>query len=57
MDNIMASKDHLGFKYVHDSRFSGQYKDKVLVFKMYVDFVGSGVNTSRRMQCGGHGEF
>lgn len=57
MDNIMASKDHLGFKYVYDSRFSWQYKDKVLVFKMYVDFVGSGVNTSRRMQCGGHGEF
>ena len=57
MDNIMASKDHLGFKYVYDSRFSWQYKDKVLVFKMYVDFVGSGVNTSRRMQCGWHGEF
>jgi hypothetical protein len=49
MDNIMASKDHFGFKYVHDSRFSGQYKDKVSLHKIYVDFVGSGVNACRCM--------
>ena len=34
MNGIMALKDHSGFKYVHDSRFPGQSKDKVFVFKM-----------------------
>jgi hypothetical protein len=30
MDSIMAHKDYSGFKYVHDSRFLEQFKDKVL---------------------------
>ena len=50
MDSIMALKDHSGFKYVHDSRFPGQSKDKVFVFKMSVDFSGSGVDLVKRMQ-------
>ena len=33
MDSIMALKDHSRFKYVHDSRFPGQSKDKVFVSK------------------------
>ena len=53
MDSIMALKDHSGFKYVHDSRFPGQSKDKVFVFKMSVDLPGSGVDLVKRMQVGG----
>ena len=34
MDCIMALKDHSGFKYVHDSRFPEQSKDKIFVFRM-----------------------
>ena len=47
MDNIMVLKEHLGFKYVHNNK---QYKDKVFIFKMFVDLVGSGVNLVRCMQ-------
>ena len=32
--SIMALINHSRFKYVHDSRFLGQSKDKVFVFKM-----------------------
>jgi hypothetical protein len=53
LDSIMALKNHSGFKYVHDSRFPGQSKDKVFVFKMSVDLAGSGVDLVKRMQCGG----
>ena len=53
MDSIMALKDHSGFKYVHDSRFPGQFKDKVFVFKMSVDIPGGGVDLVKRMQVGG----
>ena len=49
MDSIMALKDHSGFKYVHGSRFPGQSKDKVFVFKMSVDLPGSGVDLVKRM--------
>ena len=49
MDSIMALKDHSDFKYVHGSRFPGQYKDKVFVFKMSVDLLGSGVDLVKRM--------
>lgn len=49
MDYIMALKDHLGFKYVRDNRFPRQYKDKMFVFKMSVDLVGSVVDLSRSM--------
>ena len=37
MESIMVLKDYSGFKYVHGSRFPGQSKDKVFVFKMSVD--------------------
>ena len=53
MDGIMALKDHSGFKYVHGSRFPGQSKDKVFVFKMSVDLPGSGVDIVKRMHVGG----
>ena len=53
MDSIMALKDHSGFKYVHGSRFPGQSKDKVFVFKMSVNLPGSGVDLVKRMQVGG----
>ena len=53
LDNIMALKNHQGFKYVHDSRFPGQSKDKVFVFKMFVDLAGSGLDLVKRMQYGG----
>ena len=49
MDNIMALKDHSGFKYVNGSRFPGQSKDKVFVFKMFVDLQGSGVDLVKGM--------
>ena len=53
LDSIMALKVHYGFKYAHDSRFLGQSKNKVFVFKMLMDFVGNEVNMVKRMQCGG----
>jgi hypothetical protein len=53
MDSIMALKDHFAFKIVHSSRFPGQSKDKVFVFKMSVDLPGSGVELVKRMQIGG----
>ena len=53
MDNIMALKDHNGFKFIHDNRFPGQSKEKVYVFKMSVDRPGSGVDLVKRMQPGG----
>jgi hypothetical protein len=56
MDSIMALKDYSAFKFVHGSRFPGQSKDKVFVFKMYVDLPGSGVKLVKRMQVGGHME-
>ena len=34
---------HYAFKFVHGSRFPGQSKDKVFVFKMFVDLPSSGV--------------
>lgn len=53
MDSIMALKDHIRFKYVHNNRFLRQFKDKVFVFKMFVDLFGSEVNLVNRMQSGG----
>ena len=53
MDSIMALKDHSTFIFVHDSRFSGQSKDKVFVFKMSLDLPGSGVRLVKKMQVGG----
>ena len=37
-------KDHLGFKYVHGSRFPRWSKDKILVFEMFVDLPKSVVD-------------
>ena len=47
LDNIMALKDHLGFKYIHNSRFTGQSKDKVFFLKMCVDLPKNGVDLVR----------
>jgi hypothetical protein len=54
MDSIMALKDHSVFKFVYGSRFPGQSKDKVFVFKMSVDLPSSGVELVKRMQVGGN---
>lgn len=51
IDRIMALKDHYRFKYVHINRISRQPKDKVFVFKMSMDHVGSGINMVKCMQC------
>ena len=53
MDSIMALKDHFAFKFVHGSRFPGQSKDKVFVFKMSVDLPSIGVELVKKMQIGG----
>jgi hypothetical protein len=53
MDNIMALKNHSSFKYVHNSTYSKQSKDKIFVFKMSIDLPGSGVDLGKRMQVGG----
>ena len=53
MDSIMALKDYSGFKFIHDNKFPSQSKDKVFVFKMSVDRLGSGVDLVKRMQLGG----
>jgi hypothetical protein len=53
MDSIMALKDHYAFKFVYGSRFPGQLKDKVFVFKMSVDLPRNGVELVKRMQVGG----
>jgi hypothetical protein len=45
IDSIMS----LFFKFVHGCRFPGQSKDKVFVFKMYVDLPSSGVELVKRM--------
>lgn len=53
MDKIMAFEDHYWLKYIHDSRFPRQSKDKVFVFKMFVNLAGSGINLVRCMQHNG----
>jgi hypothetical protein len=53
MDSIMALKDHFAFKFVHSSWFLGQSKDKVFIFKMFVDLLGSDVELVKRMQVSG----
>ena len=49
MDSITVLKDQSAFKFVHGSRFPGQSKDKVFIFKMYVDFLGSGVELVKKI--------
>lgn len=50
MNSIMALKDHYSFKYICVSRFLGQSKDKMFIFKILVDILESGV---KRMQVEG----
>ena len=52
MDNIIAHKDHSTFKFIHDSRFPRQSKDKMYVFNIYVDLSGGGVELVKKMQVG-----
>ena len=53
IDSIRALKDHSGFEYVHGSKFLGQSKDKVFVFKLFLDLQRSGVDLVQHMQVGG----
>ena len=48
----MTLKDHSTFKFVHGSRFPRKSKDKVFVFKMFVDPLGSGVELVKKIQVG-----
>jgi hypothetical protein len=41
MDSIMTLTYHSAFKFVHDRWFPGQSKDKMFVFKISVDLLGS----------------
>jgi hypothetical protein len=52
-DNIMAMKTYTTIEYIHANIFPGQGKDKVYVFKMLEDGLGSGVDLVKRMQPGG----
>jgi hypothetical protein len=56
MNNIMALKNHYVFKFVYCSRFLRQAKDKVFVFKIFVDLLGSDSKLVKRMQVGGNME-
>ena len=49
MDSKMALKDRSRFKYVHDSMFPRQSKDKVFVFKMSMNLARSGVDLLKHM--------
>lgn len=50
MNSIMVLKGHCTFKFVHNSIFFGQSKDKVFVFEKYVDLPSNGVKLIKRMQ-------
>jgi hypothetical protein len=52
-DNIMATKTYTTIEYVHGNVFPGQGKDKVYVFKMLEDGLGSGVDLVKCMHPGG----
>jgi hypothetical protein len=52
-DSIMAIQRYTTIEYIHGNVFPGQGKDKVYVFKMLVDRLGSGVDLVKRMQPGG----
>ena len=56
MDSIMAHKDHSTYKFVQGCRFPWQSKDKVFVFKIFVDLPSSGVELVKRMQIRGDNE-
>jgi len=49
----MTLKDHYAFQFVHGSRFPWKSKDKVFVFNMSVDLLGSGMELVKMMQVEG----
>jgi hypothetical protein len=53
LDSKMALKDRSRFKYVHDSMFPRQSKDKVFVFKMSMNLARSRVDLLKHMQSRG----
>jgi len=53
IDSIMNMKRNLRFEYIHDSAFPGQGKEKVYLFKMLVEGLGSGVDLVKHMKVGG----
>ena len=52
IDNIIRLKEYNAFKFVHESCFPGQTKEKVFVFKMLVDMPDSRTDLVKRMQPG-----
>jgi len=50
---VMTLKYHYAFQFVHGRWFKGQSKDKVFVFKMFVDLPSIGVELVKRVQVGG----
>jgi hypothetical protein len=52
-DSIMAMQRYIKIEYIHGNVFPGQGKDKVYVFKMLVDGLGSGVDLVKHMEPGG----
>ena len=50
IDNIMTMKRESKFEFIHDSVFPGQGKEKVYMFKMLTEGLGSGVDLVRQMQ-------
>jgi hypothetical protein len=53
-DSIMAMQRYTAIEYIHANIFLSQGKDKVYVFKMLIDGLGSGVELVKRMQLGGN---
>lgn len=52
IDSIMALKDHSTFKFVHSTKFLGQSKNEVFVFKVFVDLPANGVKLIKYMLIG-----
>jgi hypothetical protein len=52
-DSIIAMKRFTKIEYIHGNIFPRQGKDKVCVFKMLEDELGSGMDIVKRMQPGG----
>ena len=56
IDNIIKLKMKSPYTYIQDSIFPGQGSDKVYLFKMSKEGLGSGVDLVKRMQLS-HYEF
>lgn len=52
MNSIMVLKDHFGFKFIHNSRFPRETKEKVFVFKMLVNLPINDINLVNKMKFG-----